>query len=202
MLHLQGARLSDAVARKVGEIEAATDAEVVVVVSRCSGSYRDVAFAAASVASLVMFGVIIVIPFAVPPWMALADLVLTWAVAAWFVNGSLLSVRLAGAERRARQVTEAAAAAFHTEAVHATPRRLGILVYASAWEGQVELVPDVGIDARIPRGRWAGPRARASTRSVESFVDGLDAVGKVLAEYVPATEAAQVELSDAPRIRP
>lgn len=201
MIHTDG-RLSEAVARKVSEIEATTDAEVVVVVSRCSGSYRDLAFAAAAAASLATFVVIAWVPWPVPEPMVIADLALVWIGAAWFGAGSPWMARLAGASRRTRQVREAADAAFHAEAVHATPRRLGLLVYASAWEGALELVPDVGIEARVPGGRWAGVRAKASVADIDGLLRSLDAIGAVLAEHLPATGEAQVELADAPRIRP
>lgn len=195
------AQFSEAVARKVTEIEKVTDAEVVVVAAKCSGTYRDLALAAASVASLATYGVLLVVPFQVSPILAMADLVGVWGLVGWWLSTTPLVARLARAERRRRQVRTAAAAEFHLEAVHSTPRRIGLLVYLSVWEGLVEVIPDAGVDARIPRGELGVLAARFDGTSTDGFLASLDALGKALAERLPASEEPQLELADAPRIR-
>ncbi|MEZ4236960.1 MAG: hypothetical protein R3F59_12570 [Myxococcota bacterium] len=194
-------RFSDAVAARVAELERATDAEIVVVAAPRSGSYRDHALTLASLAALGAFGVLLALPWPVHPLLAVADLVGVWLLVAWFASAHPVSGRFAGEARRRDQVRAAAAAEFHLEAVHATPRRTGLLVYLSAWERQVEVIPDVGLEARIPRGELAAATARLSPTDLDGFLAGLDAVGKVLAAHVPATGEAQLELADAPRIR-
>ena len=200
MIHADS-RFSEAVAKKVGELEEATDAEVVVVAAERSGAYADLAQAIGGLTALLTLGVLVLLPWSVHGVMVVLDLALVWGVVTWLVSGHRVLARVAGEKRRHAQVRRAAAAEFHLEAVHATPQRTGLLVYVSAWEGLVELIPDVGLEARIPRGRWAEASGKLTTEGLEGFLAGLDAVGSVLAEHVPNTGAREVRLDDAPRIR-
>jgi uncharacterized membrane protein len=79
---------------------------------------------------------------------------------------------------------------------------VGLLVLVSELERRVELVPDLGLEAKIPRGEW-GPAADAfANHDLPGFLAGLRAIGELLAKHVPATEGGPgLELSDAPRIR-
>jgi putative membrane protein len=200
MLHAD-ARFGEAVRERVARLELQTDAEVVVVAAERSGSYRDVAMVIGGVAALGMFSALLAIPWHVHPVLAVADVALTMALVTWLVDGRAFVVRLASRARRAEQVRIAAAAEFHLEAVHATPRRTGLLVYVSAAEARIELVPDVGVEARVPRARWAEATAQLSATDLELFLRGLDGVGAILAERLPPAGERGVELSDAPRIR-
>jgi putative membrane protein len=194
-------RFRDAVARKVTEIEAHTDAEVVVVTAPRSGSYRDVAMAVGAIASVLTFGFLLAIPWVVHPALAVADLALAFVLVSWACDDRTAVVRLASPRRRERQVRLHAEAEFHREAVHATLRRTGLLVYVSAAEHRVELVPDVGLEARVPRAAWSEATTQLSAADLDLFLRGLDAVGAILAQHVPAVGERGVELSDAPRMR-
>jgi uncharacterized membrane protein len=190
------------VEQAVAAIEARTDAEVVVVAAPRSGSYRDVAFAAASIVSFLALVLAIYAPFAFAPWALVLELVGVWAGSAWVFSSPTVLRWLLHPGRRRRHVRSAALAEFHQEAVHATPRRIGVLVYASFLEQEVELVPDVGLEGLIPGGVWIEVRARFADHTLDGFVAGLEALGERLASAVPASEAGPgVELSDAPRIR-
>jgi uncharacterized membrane protein len=187
----------------VAAIEAKTDAEVVVVAAPRSGSYRDVTAAGASVVAWVSMNLAFFLPFEVHPIALSLELVGVWALAAWLLSGPGALARMLPAARRTRQVREAAMAEFHREAVHATPRRIGVLVYVSFLEQAVEILPDVGLEAVIPGGRWAEARGRFDVRTLDGFCAGLEAIGALLADAVPASETGPgLELSDAPRIRP
>jgi putative membrane protein len=200
MLHADD-RFSDAVARRVADIEAKTDAEVVVVAAERSGSYRDVSMVLGACAALVAFMVLLALPWSVHPVLAVADLAATFAVVTWVAEGIALPVRLAGAARRRRQVHEAAAAAFHLDAVHATPHRLALLLYVSAAERQVEVVPDIGLEVEVPLDVWAKLASSLDATDLDAFLRGLDRVGEILATHAPATAGRVVGLADAPRVR-
>lgn len=200
MLHADS-RFSEAVATKVRELEETTDAEVVVVAAERSGSYLDVAHLVGGATAVVTLGALVSLPWTVHSVMVVLDLVLVWAFVAWLVSGHRMVAWIAGAGRRQAHVRRAAAAEFHLEAVHATPHRTGLLVYVSAWEGLVELIPDVGLEATIPRGAWAEATQTLSGDSLEAFLAGLDQIGTVLATHVPPTGVHRAELADAPRIR-
>ncbi len=201
MLHAND-RFSEAVARRVADIEARTDAEVVVVAAERSGSYRDMSMALAFVASLFALAALEAIPWTVHPVLVVLDLVLTFALVTWLAEGHSLPVRLAPRERRNQQVHEAAAATFHLDGIHGTPSRIGILVYVSAAERLVELIPDVGLRARLPDEEWRRLAAGFDTKELDGFLRGLDAVGEMLATIAPGTDAPPESLPDAPRVRP
>jgi len=201
MLHAND-RFSEAVARRVADIEAKTDAEVVIVAAERSGTYRDVSMALAFVAALLTLAVLESLPWTVHPMLAVVDLVVTFGLATWLVEGFALPVRLAPRERRGQQVREAAAATFHLDGVHATPSRIGLLVYVSAAERQVELIPDVGLRQRLPEEEWQRLASAFDTTELDGFLRGLDAVGDVLATIAPGTDAPPESLPDAPRVRP
>ncbi len=200
MLHAD-ARFSDAVKRKVEELEQRTDAELVVVAAERSGSYRDLSLLVGAGAALLVFVGLSLMPWTVSPALATLDLVVAFAGAAWLADGRRLLLELAPRARRHDQVARAAAAEFHREAVHATARRTGVLVYVSAAEGEVEVLPDVGIEARVPRAAWSQAATRLSATDLDQFLRGLDEVGRVLAEHVPPAGDRGVSLSNAPRVR-
>lgn len=199
MLHTDR-RFADAVRQRVAALEQRTDAELVVVAAPQSGSYRDLAMGIGAGAALAVFAALLAVPWDVHPLLAVADLGITFVVATWLADGRAATVRLASRARRHEQVRRAAAAEFHLEAVHATPRRTGLLVYVSAAEQLVELVPDVGIEALVPHAKWAEATGQLSTGDLDLFLKGLDAVGAVLVDHVPPG-GERVELADAPRIR-
>ena len=182
-------------------LEQRTDAEVVVVASPRSGPYRDVAMGFGLGLSGVLLLIAVFVPVSWDPiWLPAEMVVLlfagTWAAEhlPWLMR--LLTTR----DRRSRQVVDAAAAAFHQDQVHATRARTGLLIYLSVLEQQVEIIPDHGLDARIPRAAWNGVTWDA--HSVDAFVQSLEQAGEVLARYVPALDGDNPdELPNAPRIR-
>jgi putative membrane protein len=199
---LQADRLfGDAVGRKVAELEQATDAEIVVVAATRSGSYRDLEIWAAAGLGFVTLAALVLLPWHVHPVLALLDVAFATGVAAWALRGRAIVLRLAPLERQAAQVAAAAAAEFHLESVHATPRRTGVLVYVSAQERMVEIVPDLGVEALVPRAQWAEVARAVRADDLDSFLGGLERVGKVLGTFVPRAGERGVALSDAPRIR-
>lgn len=193
-------RFSAAVEAAVAEVEALTDAELVVVASPRSGSYRDLAWLGGAVAGVLLLAFLCWSPWVFqaiwfPIDVAMAVWLVGWALDRWPTRW----LRFVPAERRRRQVREAAEAAFVQEAVHATAGRTGLLVYVSAIEGDVVLLPDQGLLGRIPGSEWNALRVGA--RTVDELVAGLHAVGALLAKHVPPTGANPDEIANAPRVR-
>jgi putative membrane protein len=200
MLHTQ-AGFADAVARAVAAIESRSDAEVVVVAAARSGSYRDLAWATGAVAAWLTLALLAWLPQEFDGMWFPIDAAAVGAVVGVAVGRSpRLLGSLAGRGRQRRQVREAAEAAFFQESVHGTARRTGLLVYVSGLERRVEVIPDHGLQGRIPGARWAALDVRAG--SLDELVGGLGRLGDLLAAYVPAHHADNPnELADAPRIR-
>lgn len=200
MLHADD-RFNSAVEAAVDRLETETDAEIVVVAAPRSGSYRDVSYGIASIAALLAFLGILAAPVDFFPWVIPLELVLVWVGVGWLVSGNRFLRFLVPAKRKLAHVKQAAHAEFHREAVHATPHRTGVLVYISAMEGRVQIVPDLGIEGRIPAVPWKEACEAFSHDDLEHFMKALDGLGAVLAEHVPPLEVDLVDLPNAPRIR-
>jgi putative membrane protein len=195
------AHFAEVVERAVARVEEHTDAEIVIVASPRSGHYRDVALRVGIAVSALLLAVALFAPFEVAPRWVGVDLVLGLLGGTW-VGGRIPTLirLLTSRQRRRGQVMSAAAAAFHEDQVHATRGRTGLLIYLSAAEQDVVVIPDHGLAGRIPQAEWNAISWDA--RSLDGFVAGLDAVGAILARYVPALAGDNPdELSNAPRIR-
>jgi putative membrane protein len=206
MLHTN-ARFSEAVEAEVGRLEADTDAEVVVVAAPRSGSYRDLALAFGLAVAWLLLLLVLFSPFPFQPaWIPL-ELPALVVLATWAAHRRPGLLRLlAGPRRRKAQVDAAADATFHQEVVHGTQGRTGLLIYFSALEQRVVLRPDLGLDARVPGAEWNAIRWGSGAdphtcHDLDAFLQGLRAVGQVLARHVPPTGSNPNEISDAPRIR-
>lgn len=206
MLHTN-ARFSEAVEAAVGRLEDQTDAEVVVVAAPRSGSYRDIATAFGAGMAWIVLLIVLFSPFHFnPTWIPL-ELPIIGIIGTWVAHKRPGLLRLLTSKRRRRrQVEHAADAVFHEEVVHGTRNRTGLLIYVSALEDRVVLRPDLGLDARVPGAEWNGLRwgDRADPHAphdLEHFLAGLEAVGTILAQHVPASGDNPNEIPDAPRIR-
>ena len=200
MIHTD-TRFAEAVEAAVTRLERDTDAEMVVVASPRSGHYRDLSLACGGALGLVLMLVAVFSPLHWDPHWLPAEFVLLLLAGSWVAERQPWLLRLVSSSaRREQQVADAAAAAFHQDQVHATRGRTGLLIYLSALEQRVEVIPDHGLDARIPRADWNTITWDSTT--LEGFIASLDAAGAVLAEHVPALEGDNPdELSNAPRIR-
>lgn len=198
MVHTDS-RFAVAIEKAVGEIEAETDAELIVVAVPRSGSYRDVAHLCGIVAGVGVLAFLCWSPWIFDPLYFPLDVAGVAAIASWLAAWSGLAVRLAGETRRRRQVRECAEAAFVQEAAHATVGRTGVLVYLSAEEGRVELIPDHGLLGRVPGAEWNALGLTAA--DLASLLEGLQRLGVLLARHVPPTGDNPDEIANAPRVR-
>jgi len=201
-------RFSQAVEAAVTEIEVRTDAEVVVVAAAASGSYRDVCLLVGAVAAWATLAFVLYTPWHFEgTWLAV-ELPIVMALFTFAAGRSPTLVRrLTSRARREAQVQAAARAAFLEESVHGTPRRNAVLVYVSALEDTVVVLPDSGLLATMPLAEvnglrfGAGPDPRAPG-DLDHFVSGLRALGEVLHRHAPPVVGDNVDtIPNAPRIR-
>lgn len=201
MIHANPTFLAE-VEREVAAIETKTDAEIVVVMAARSGSYRDRTYLLASVGCLGLLALQIAIPHPLHPLLVLADLALAFPLLAWLLDEPRLLKRLVARQRQEAQVREAARAEFVAEAVHGTPHRTGVLVYVSTLEGQVLVLPDLGVEGHLAPGRLAMAVQAFRADDAGSFLNRLRLLGQVLAEALPHHEGSDLtNLPDTVRVR-
>ncbi len=188
------------VGEAVGEAESRTAAEVVVVVRHASAPWREVDLAVGASASFVVLLVLLFYPVT----FAVESMPLDVALA--FAAGALLCAfvppfkrALLPRKRVVAQVRARAREAFVDQGVSKTRGRTGILVYVSTFERRVDVVADVGVDARLLE-----VQERALSESIQrgpdldAFLAGIRAIGPALASALPRAEDDVNELPDAP----
>ena len=197
-----------AIEEMVGRIEQSTDAEIVVVAQSRSDSWPELSLRAALLMMSIALCVVVWSPWVFQvAWLPL-ELLGLGLLTGWWVKTSPNLLRLLLSKKRIRsRVEEAAAAAFHTEAVHSTRGRTGVLVFLSCLEDQVVLIADAGVEARVPGGRlhtiqWGHSRELHRRVDLTTLLQGLEVLGTILAEHIPPLDDNPDELSNAPRIRP
>lgn len=193
---------SPAVEKTIEEIERRTDAEIIVVVGEQSDDYASARARVASAVTLLAAAALVFSPLHVREVFFLLDLVIVWFVVERIFRYPGLLKRITRGETRVERCVSAAKESFVEEAVHGTPNRSGILVYLSEFEEQVLLVPDLGVEGKVPKGELAAARAAFGLETVEGFTHGLLALGKALEVHVPHLPGSDdVDLPNTPRIR-
>lgn len=192
----------------ITDVEKKTSAEVVIAVSRKSGEYRDTCYLGGMMLALISLCCIMFCPFfVVHPYAVIPDVIF------FFLCGYLFSKHypvvvylLTTARRRNHQVQKAAEIAFLEEGVSATKDRTGILFYISLFEKRVEILPDLGIDGRIPRAEWNQLRHDLNNLMRKKgqggkFLEHLCRSGAILEKALPALGENPDEIPNRPRIR-
>jgi putative membrane protein len=197
---------STSVEQAVREAEARTTAELIVVVAARSGSYLDVALAAGAAFAMLVLLIALFAPAAFHPVVVAVELPLAFSLAAWLAHRwpGLLRA-LTPSSRMRRQVERAAGEQFLAEAVHGTRERTGLLVYLSLLEERATLVPDLGLEGRVPGAvwremRWSATGDPARPRTQADVLRGIAEIGAILRARVPGDGTDVNESPDAPRI--
>ena len=188
-------------AAAVRAVEAQTSAEIVVAVRRVSGEYRATDYAVGFIA----MGVVVAYMLLAPQVFTLGHMALEGVAA--FAVGALLSAfvpplrRLLLRDRTlAANVERAARATFYDLGISRTSGRNGILVFVSAFERRVAIVPDIGVD---PEALGAGYQdacraieAAVGAMALEAFASAVESLGPALADAMPRQEDDVNELPD------
>lgn len=197
----------DAVEKAVAAAEAKTGAEIIVAVNRRSGRYleREALFAT-------VWAALALVAMVVVPWW---DFGAYWFVLDALAVGLLVFVltllvtplrrAVAGRRRREENAAVAARNAFHLLAVSGTKDRSGLLVFVSRFEDSVHLLPDFGIQGKIPEARWIEAVAKAGRPSAAPdfgvwLKSLVETCGAILAEKLPPGPANPDELPNRPRL--
>lgn len=193
-----------ALTKCIREIEKRTDAELVLVVRARSQSYAAANYLFGALLAFGGLNFLLFSPF---------DFHQIWVpidIALLFVLGTYVSSRSNAIRRwltrkgvRNKAARAGAAAMFYEAGIANTKAELGVLVYLSLLERRLELIADRGILKAVPALEWnqalfelhqAGKQPRSETLKA-----GLEKLGLLLAQYVPASAENPNELPDAPR---
>lgn len=198
----------------VAVAEAATDGEIVTIVTDRSDAYHDVALHYAVGAMLLVAGLAAFFP----QWFhngwttgvselprALFFVLVAQTVAFLVVRYSLAwepaRLALTPGSTKARRVRRRAIQFFKAGAEKRTENRVGILLYLSLAEHRAEIVADEAIHSEVPPERWGDAMAEL-IRLVKAGDAGggmaaaVGEIGKILTENFPKTSADLNELPD------
>ena len=202
----ESAFFTRAARKRVGEAvtdaELHTAAEFVVVVRHSTGPWREVDVGAGAVVAFCVLLLLVFHPAPVADASIPVDVFVSFALSALLVS-SLGAVKRAflPTRRVTQQVRMAARSAFVDQGVSRTTGRTGVLVFVSMLERRVEVLADVGVDAKLLEAQ-----ANALEESVrrgpdfDRFVEAVRALGPALAASLPRSADDVNELPDAPVI--
>ena len=194
----------ETLAECVKEIETSTDAELVIVVRVRSGHYAHVDYLFGALLAFAVLLFLLFSPFTFHQYWVPIDVVLTFVIGAFVSSRSNFLRRLLSRKKfRSAAVRTAAAAMFYEAGIANTNAEMGVLIYLSLLERQLELIADRGVLKCVPAQEWnrelfelheAGKKPEPA-----SFLVAIRSLGKLLATHLPATGKNPNELPDMPR---
>jgi len=195
---------ADRIAAAIEAAELHTSAELVVVGTPFSGSYRDVEYLVGCVCALGFLAWALFSDHHVPEQAVLPSLVavgLLGGLLSRFSPG--LRRMLTTPPRRTRQAEQAAEVAFLQNGVDTTRARTGILIHVSFLERHVTLVADRGVRAALSQTELEQARRELETAlsgadPVSGLCAALERLGQRLSEPLPRDEDDEDELSNMP----
>lgn len=195
----------DRITRLVDELEAKTEAEIVVAIVPQSGVYHDASGLCGALLGALGLAFMVYNPWTVHDQLIPLEFALIYALgclAAHKIDG--LRRLFTGYERRSKEARKAAASVFHDEKLSRTRGRTGLLVFCSLFEREVLVLPDVGVEEAVEMGAWNKKvfelaRAPRGVNPEEDFARGLKELGGLLAEALPPSDDNPDEIPNRPR---
>jgi putative membrane protein len=180
---------SAAIERRIGEVEAATGAQIVAAVVPRSDDYPEIPWRAFALGASLAAFIAIAVDFGRPDWLS-AQALLIQAVTILGVGGVAglaatrpsAYARLFLSEARAKVETrQCAESLFLTRELFATSRRDAVLVLVSRFEHRVVIVPDVYCRGRVSSSEWQSVVAQMTPklrehRTADALLAGLAAI--------------------------
>lgn len=184
----------------IKEIESQTSAEVVVTLRHVAGSYRHVDYLFGFFCALATLVAMLFLPHPFALASFPIDVTLAFVVGAFVCAiGAPLRRRLVSPRTRHANVRRAARESFVDLAVSRCSGRWGILVFVAAFERDVEVVADLGIDPLSIDG-WhdivAAMRAALVRTDLDAFLSAMKRLGPALAKKFPHRDDDVNELPD------
>lgn len=188
----------------VRKIETTTDAELVLVVRARSGVYRHADYLFGALLAFAGLLFLLFSPFDFHQFWVAIDVALLFLLGMFAASRSNTLRRLLTREKfRAEAVRNSAAAMFYEAGIANTNTELGVLIYVSILERRLELIADRGVLKGVQALEWnqvlfdlhqAGRKPEPQT-----LLAGLEKLGALLTNHLPATGENPNELPDLPR---
>jgi putative membrane protein len=202
---------ADAIDTRIASVEARTGVQIVAAVMARSDGYPEVVWKAFALGVALAALAVAVLDAARPDWMSeyaalsnVLPIIGVGAASALAAVGVPAYARLfLDPFRAAGEVRQRAQAMFLTRQLFRTRSRNGILVFASLFEHEVEVLADIGFDGRVDERDWHAVVAAmtpllAARRPGEAIASGLDALEAMLAAKGFAGEGGADELPNRP----
>jgi putative membrane protein len=195
----------EALAAAVREIESKTAAEIVVVVRGRSGTYRQADYLFGAILALLGLIFVLFSPWEFHTYWIPFDVVALFAAGAFISSrGDFLRRLLTTRQFRIKAARAGGAAMFYEAGIANTSAENGVLIYVSLLERQMEVIADRGVLKCAPPLKWNQAifelKQSAEHPDPSTLIAGLQNLGKLLAEHLPATGENPNELADGPRI--
>jgi putative membrane protein len=188
----------------VKEIEESTDAELVIVVRARSDPYAHADYLFGLLLAFVVLLFLLFSPFTFHQIWVPIDVVVAFVIGVFVSSRSNVLRRLFSRRKfRALAVRRAAAAMFYEAGIANTNAEMGILIYLSLLERQLELIADRGVLTKVPSQDWNQDlfelHQTGRSPNPETFQAALRRFGQLLSKHIPATGENPNELPDMPR---
>lgn len=180
------------IAERIAEIERETDAELVTVLARRADDYTYIPALWAALAAFVAPWLLRLGPWWLDATELLVFQALIFVVLFFALRWSPLLTRVIPRSVREWRASNLARRQFLEQGLHHTTGETGVLIFVSEAEHYVEILADRGIDRHVSEEEWQSivdtftSRVKAG-RTVEGFIECVDACGALLIEHVPAT---------------
>ena len=177
----------------VRDLEATTDAEVVLVLARRADNYLYAPTLVAAIAGMLIPLISIYWPF----WLDTNELVFVQATVficlALLFRIPVLQRKLVPKRTKFFRASNLAMRHFLAEGVHTTKNNLGIMIFVSEFERYIEIIADHGITIKIGDDTWSKAVDLAipllqQNNAFNAFTSVLREVGRILQDRFPITE--------------
>ena len=188
----------------VKKIETTTDAELVLVVRARSGSYRHADYLFGALLAFAGLLFLLFSPFDFHQYWVAIDVALLFVLGSFGASRSNTLRRLLTTEKfRNEAVRTSAAAMFYEAGIANTNAEMGLLIYLSILERRLELIADRGILKGVNALEWNqilfDLHQTGRKPEPQTLLAGLDNLGALLRNHLPATGENPNELPDMPR---
>ncbi|MBN2663820.1 MAG: hypothetical protein JXR68_09245 [Bacteroidales bacterium] len=186
----------------IQEIENNSLVEVVTIIRQQSQKYTDVALKVAAVFTVILFSVLIFIPFDISTSVLHLLPILSFMAVFYVVMSIPMLLRLFISQKRIDKSVEIMGRAiFQKGGIRFTEQRIGILIFISYFEKKVFIVADRGVHLAVPKEDLDNLENRFNNifenKSVaDEFLKELSSCKDVFSQYIPPVENDINELPD------